>query len=253
MKILSITQARFGSSRLPGKVLKQINGKSLLEIHFERLVKSKLLTESILATTNLSSDDPIEKLAINLKWKYYRGSENDVLDRFYKAVDSLGYIPDYIVRLTADCPLVDSSLLDLIITKAITENLDYCSNTLAPSFPDGMDVEVFKYSALRLSHCESSLLSEKEHVTPYIWKNSSFLGGLKFSSSNFSSTIDYSHVRLTVDELKDFEVIQKLIAKLGIHSSWLDYVKEYLNDKEIYSLNNYISRNEGYYKSLEND
>jgi spore coat polysaccharide biosynthesis protein SpsF len=253
IRVLALTQARFSSNRLSGKVLKEINGKSLLEIHYNRLKFSSLITETMLATTNSESDDTIVDLAERLNWKYYRGDMDDVLSRFIESIESLDYIPDYIVRLTADCPLIDPELIDSIIKKTIDESLDYCSNILIPTFPDGMDVEVMKYESLYKAYQLSKLKSDREHVTPFIWRNSTFKGQNIFKSANFASPIDYSSVRLTVDEIQDFEVVKKLIEKIGFEASWIDYTKEYLRDKEIYSLNSYISRNEGYFKSLEND
>ena len=253
MKVLSITQARFNSSRLPGKVLKEINGMSLLEIHFKRIQSSKLITDSILATTLNSSDDLIMKLSIENNWKCFRGSENNVLERFVSAVKTVDFIPDYIVRLTADCPLIDSQIIDEVINKAISEKLDYCSNTLDPMFPDGMDVEVINWHSLLLAFERAVLDSDKEHVTPYVWRNSTFKGGKMFLSDNLNARNNLSHVRLTVDEENDFTVIQKLITKLGINVSYLDYANYYLTNQEILSLNCTIKRNEGYQKSIENE
>ena len=251
MKVIAVTQARTGSTRLPGKILKKINGKSLLEIHVERIKNSVLISKIIIATTSNVEDDSVQTLADEINTECFRGSENDVLDRFYQAMK--GYKPDYIVRLTSDCPLIDSTLIDQVVQKAIDSKLDYCSNTLKEEFPDGQDVEVFTFSALELAYKNAKLSSEREHVTPYIRLNSTYHGGNLFKSENFGTEINYSHVRLTVDEQKDLDVIEKIVSHLGLKSDWKSYVNCYLENEDIHSLNSNIARNEGYIKSLSKD
>jgi spore coat polysaccharide biosynthesis protein SpsF len=146
MKIIAITQARCGSTRLPNKVLKKINGETLLSIHLSRILKSKKIDQLLVATTTEPADGAIEEVAKSMGLPYYRGSVSNVLDRYYQAAKP--HHPDWVVRLTSDCPLIDAGLIDKIIDKAIELDVDYCSNTLDPTYPDGMDAEVFKYSAL---------------------------------------------------------------------------------------------------------
>ncbi len=196
MKVLLITQARFGSTRLPGKVLKEIAGKSLLQIHLERLSKCKEVSQIIVATTDQKEDDKISDLVKNLKFFVYRGSEKDVLDRFYKAAKP--YSPDFVVRVTSDCPLIDPQLVDEVIKFTNLNNADYCSNTLLEHFPDGQDIEVFKFQALETAWNETALPSDREHVTPYIRKNSSHFGGVKFKSVNYPTPNNYSHIRMSL-------------------------------------------------------
>ena len=250
MDVLTITQARTGSTRLPGKVLKTIKGKSLLEIHVNRILQSKKISKLVIATTIEKGDDEIVRIAKKLGIDYYRGSVNDVLDRFYQAAKQ--FSPKWIVRLTSDCPLIDPELIDLVIENAIKKDLDYCSNTLIEAYPDGEDIEVFKFAALQKAWKEAELQSEREHVTPFIRTNSSFLGGNLFKSDNFPSKENYNKVRLTVDVPKDFKVIENLIHKLGFDATWEEYTKEYLNSP-IASLNSNIQRNVGYIKSINND
>src|SRR5882724_3021828 len=157
-KIVAITQARMNSSRLPGKVLKTINGVSLLELHLNRLKKSKRVENFIVATTDNETDQPIAELVMKMGFNVFCGAEEDVLDRFYKAVKNDK--PEYIVRLTADCPLIDATLMDKVIDFCIEKNLDYASNTLTPLYPDGQDVEVFRFSALEQAWIHSAVLSE---------------------------------------------------------------------------------------------
>ena len=251
MNISVITQARVGSTRLPNKVLKKVLGKTLLEIHIERVKKSKLVDKIIIATTTNKSDNIICDLAKKLGVDYFKGSEYDVLDRFYQAVKNEK--PNFIVRLTSDCPLIDPELIDNVLQNAIKLDLDYYSNTLIECFPDGQDIEVLKFKSLETAWENAKLNSEREHVTPYIRKNSSFNGGALFKSDTYKFHKNYKNVRLTVDEEKDFKVIDLLVKKIGLDKSWLDYTKLYLMDNKINSLNKNIIRNEGYLNSLKKD
>ena len=244
MKIIVITQARTGSSRFPNKIMNRIEGKTLLSIHVNRIKKSKKINSLIVATTNKKDDDIIEREANILGVHSYRGDENDVLDRFYQSAKP--HNPDYVVRLTSDCPLIDSSLMDEIIEATINSKVDYCSNTLIESYPDGQDIEVFTFSSLKKAWEKSHLKSEREHVTPYMKKNFRLL-------NIHSNNMEFNKVRMTVDEPNDFEVIKKLTKHLGFDDSWLNYTKLYLNDITISSSNNSIIRNEGYIKSIKND
>jgi spore coat polysaccharide biosynthesis protein SpsF (cytidylyltransferase family) len=246
--VILVTQARSGSTRLPRKVLKKIGGKSLLQIHLERIKSCLNISEIIVATTTNIEDDEIYNKVINWGFTAYRGSENDVLDRFYQSVKDKK--PDFIVRVTSDCPLIDSDLIDKVIKYSIQNDVDYCSNTLVENYPDGQDVAVFKFLALKTAWENAKLQSEREHVTPYIKKNSSFNGGTLFLSKNYQCQHDFSSIRMTVDEISDFELISKIINDLGTNKSWLEYTNYIINNK----LNNDdIIRNEGYLNSLKND
>ncbi|WP_431165297.1 cytidylyltransferase domain-containing protein [Tenacibaculum halocynthiae] len=252
MKIVIITQARTGSTRLPNKVLKKIAHKTLLEIHLERISQSKLATHIIVATTNKIEDNLIEEESKKMNIVCSRGSENDVLDRFYQAVKKLH--PDYIVRVTSDCPLLDPQLIDTVIKTTVDKKVDYCSNVQEETFPDGQDIEVFTYKALELAWKNAKLISEREHVTPYIRNNSSFFNQELFTAYNYTSShLKYKNVRMTVDEPKDYEVVSSLINSLGIDKGWKEYAELYLNDTNISDLNSTINRNEGYKKSLKKD
>lgn len=251
MKIMAITQARMGSTRLPGKVLKTIAGQTLLSIHIERILKSKRIEELLIATTLDQADDAIEKIAKEHKMPCYRGSTNDVLDRFYQA--AIKYNPEWIVRITSDCPLIDAVLIDQVIDAALKTDSDYASNVLEPTFPNGTDVEVFKFSALENAWKNATLKSDREHVTPYIYRNSTFKGATLFKSVNFTNPVNYEHVRMTVDEEVDFKVIQIMVEKLGKEKDWKSYADLYLSDPAIMKINEGLDRNEGYLKSLNDD
>lgn len=245
-----ITQARSGSTRLPGKVLKEIAGKSLLQIHLDRLLKCKSVSEIIVATTTNKEDKIIYDCAIKWGFSAFRGSETDVLDRYYQAVKCKK--ADWVVRVTSDCPLIDPELVDKVIEFVQKSNKDYGANIIIENYPDGQDIEVFKFSALEAAWRNANLLSEREHVTPFIRNNSDYLGGKLFTSINYPCEFDYSKIRMTVDEIKDFELIAVLINDLGTDKTWLEYTN-YIIDKDLTTINGSIIRNLGLLKSLKND
>lgn len=250
IKTVLITQARTGSSRLPGKVLMEVKNTPLLKIHLDRLSQSRNIDKIIIATTINKEDDIIEKIGKDWGYEVYRGSENDVLDRFYQAVQKIK--PTWVVRVTSDCPLIDPFLVDKVLEITMAENKDYGANVIDETFPDGQDVEVFKFSALEKAWNEANKLSEREHVTPYIRNNSVLKSGNLFSAISYKNNIDYSKIRMTVDEQKDFELINKIIIELGTEQSWLEYT-EYIINNKLLEINGNIIRNEGYLKSLKND
>ena len=247
--IILITQARTGSTRLPGKILKKIRSKSLLQIHLDRLNRCKKVSSIIVATTTKKQDETIYNKVISWGFRASKGSENNVLDRFFQAVKNDN--PDWIVRVTSDCPLIDPELVDNVINFAIENDKDYVSNTLKENFPDGQDVEVFKFSALKEAWLNASLNFEKEHVTPYIRNNSNFNGGSLFSALNYSFHIDFSKIRMTVDEIKDFKLIKILIEDLGSEKTWLEYTNYLISKPELIEINKEYRRNEGLKKSVD--
>ena len=249
-KVIIITQARIGSTRFPGKVIKQLGLTTVLGVHLNRLKKSKIANHIIVATTNEYGSEEIIQVSKKEKVDFFKGSTNDVLDRFYKA--ALIYQPKYIVRVTSDCPLIDPKLLDDIVKRAIDEDIDYCSNVLNDSYPDGQDVEVFKFKVLKDAWLKSKLKSDREHVTPYIIRNSDFKGGNLYKSFNYDLNGDYSSIRMTVDEEIDLKTIEYLTMQLGFNESWIDYAKFIYDNPQLF-FNQTIKRNEGYIKSLKND
>lgn len=253
MKILAITQARYGSTRLPAKILKEVNGMTLLEIHLRRILQSKLISKLKIATTGEEGAKYIVEVADKVGVEYYKGSVDDVLERFYGA--AAPEKPDYVVRLTSDCPLIDAAVIDDILEYAISHDCDYV-RTDAASYPDGLDTEVMKFSALEKAYNEAQLKSEREHVTPYIWKNGTAEGGTLFKSYKFPNPVgnfNANDYRITIDEPEDFEVIKALIENLGIELGWKEYIDYLLSHKELYAINSRFTYNEGYAKSLQND
>lgn len=242
VKVVIISQARVGSTRLPSKILKKINGKTILEIHLERIKKSKYSKELILATTNEKGSHEIVKVAASLNIKYYQGDVDDVLDRFYQSCFKMK--PDFIVRLTSDCPLIDPVLIDKVVDFAIQNNRDYTTNTLIENFPDGQDIEVIKWKAFKQAWKNAKSKHDREHVTPHIRNNSSFFGKSKYSSINFGSEINFGRVRMTIDEQKDFEAIKILIEKIGMYKDWKTYSEFIIAYPTLFENQNII-RNQG--------
>ena len=198
LKTVLVTQARTGSTRLPGKVLKEVNGKTLLQIHLERLSKSSKVSEIIVATTDKEEDLIIYNQAIKWGFSASRGSELDVLDRFYQAVKDQN--ADWIVRVTSDCPLIDPNLLDQVISFVQEKDVDYGSNGLIEHFPDGQDIEVFKFSALEIAWKNAELKSEREHVTPYFSSHSN-KGDNLFTIINYPCESDFSKIFLIISQI----------------------------------------------------
>ena len=157
---LAIVQARMGSTRLPCKVLKEVNGKSLIEILFHRLSNSKKIDKLILATSQNTENDLLVETIEKLGFETFRGSENDVLDRYYKA--AMRYIPQAVVRITGDCPLIDPHLVDEVISIYEQEKVDYVSNTNPPTYPDGLDTEIFSFEALKIAHDQAKKPFDRE-------------------------------------------------------------------------------------------
>lgn len=209
MKTVIINQARMTSTRLPGKVLKTVMGKPLLEYQIERLKRVKGADELVVATTVNASDEPIVELCRKLGVPYYRGSEEDVLSRYYGA--AVEHRADTIVRVTSDCPLIDPAVIDLVIQAYAQDagSYDYVSNTLKRTYPRGMDTEVFSFSALKEAFSCAVLPGEREHVTLYIYKNPQ-----KFRLHNVKYVRDESRHRWTVDTAEDFQLIEIMLSEI---------------------------------------
>jgi len=203
MKADIIVQARTGSMRLPRKVLRTVLGKSMLEHLIIRLRRTKMVDNIIIATTESKEDTAIVEIAGNLGIKSYQGSADDVLDRFYQVARKFGL--RHIVRITADCPLMDPSVVDKGIEYYFSSGADYCSNVLERTFPDGEDVEVFSFNALEQAWREAGLSFEREHVTPYIRKHPE-----QFKLTNFKNNVNISDKRWTLDREEDFIFIKKV-------------------------------------------
>lgn len=247
MRIVAIIQARVSSSRLPKKVLLKIADMPMVQLIVQRLSKSKKINEIIIATSNDSTDDSIVQLGNQVGVRVFRGSLNDVLDRFYTA--ALNSNADVIVRITGDCPLVESKVVDLVIDEFISSKVDYASNVNPPTFPDGLDVEVFSFSALQHAWKEATKQFEREHVTPYIRES-----GL-FKTANVQNNIDLSKHRWTVDKPVDIEFVRRLFNEFtpNIYFSMNDVLKIISQKPYLLEVNQGILRNEKYASEKEAD
>jgi spore coat polysaccharide biosynthesis protein SpsF (cytidylyltransferase family) len=237
-----------GSSRLPGKVLKKIGAKTILEHLISRIKKSSLINEIVVATTVNPEDDAIEVFCKANTLNFFRGSDWDVLDRFYGA--ALPFHPANVIRVTSDCPLNCGKVTDFVIGEFIRSGKDYFSNSNhEPHFlEDGFDVEVFKFSALQTAWHEAKLLSEREHVTPYIKNSGKFSCGWK----KYSAEYNY---KLSVDTEADFKAVSEIFNELKQNEDFcMEEVIELLKRKpQIASLNKESEINSGYKKSLKED
>lgn len=195
------------STRLPGKVLKVVQNRPLLSFFIERLKKAKYVDTLVIATSDNTSDDPIAKTAREQGAFVFRGSEVDVLDRYLQA--SKAVEADVVVRVTADCPLLDPLIVDKVINCFSLKNYDYVSNTLEWTYPRGMDVEVFTQKCLARAAEESTSPNEREHVTLYIYKHPEI-----FRLGNVAYPRNVSDYRFTVDTEEDFVLISKIFEEL---------------------------------------
>ena len=242
-----IIQARMGSSRLPGKVLmKSDNGKPLLYYVINQLQYCTKVKNLVIATTTNQEDDEIEKFANINSVSIFRGNEKDVLDRYYQCAKKYSF--STIVRITADCPLIDPSIVDKVIEKFFSGNYDFATNTLVRTFPIGTDVEVFSFSALEKTWKNAHLPSEREHVTSYI-RNKGI-----FKITNVENDKNISNLRLTVDRIEDFELINEILNNISVSPIHLeDTLELFLRKPELIEINKHINHNEGFNKSLEED
>jgi glutamate-1-semialdehyde 2,1-aminomutase len=240
-KVHVIIQARLESTRLPNKVLKIINKKTILKTLFDRLKRSKLVDKIILAIPKNSKNYELKKYIVKNKFNnFYEGSSEDVLSRYYHAAKK--FSSEIIIRITADCPLIDSKLLDQMIKKFIETNVNYLSNTLSPTYPDGYDIEIFDFKTLKKTFKNAKQKFDREHVTSYIKRNKK-----KFKVQNFSHSSNLSNLRLTIDEEDDFKLINS-VTNLMTNKNFFDLKDiEKLNKKipELFKLNSHLLRDEG--------
>jgi spore coat polysaccharide biosynthesis protein SpsF len=234
--IIAIIQARMGSSRLPKKVLMDIEGTPSLKFMINRVESSKLIDKIIVATTNEKKDNEIVKFCIDNDILFYRGSENDVLDRYYQAAKE--YEAKTIIRLTSDCPLIDPDLIDETINLFIQKKVDYASNAVPPEtkkYPDGSDVEVFSFKALERAWTESKDLKDREHVTFYFWKR-----GKDFTTAMLGNEYDWGKYRITVDYKEDIDLVREIVKKLNdqnMFGSTKEIIEIIESDEELFKIN----------------
>lgn len=247
--ITAVIQARTGSTRLPNKVLLPLAGKPMLVHVIARVKAAQKVEQVILATTTHDSDAALESLAQTLDVKCYRGSEDDVLDRFYQAAKT--YQARVIVRITGDCPVIDPTVIDQTIGLFQSGSYAYVNNFMCRTYPDGLDTEVFTFEALETAWQEAQLKSEREHVTPYLYKHPE-----KFPQAGLVQSPNLGHYRWTVDEAVDFEFITAIYDALYAENPLFDMhdIAAFLaKHPEVIKLNQEIPLNEGYEKSLQED
>ena len=216
------------SKRLPGKVLMQLGKYKVIELLYKRLLKSKKVNKIIVATTKNNSDGILCEFLKKSNIDYFRGEENNVLKRFIDL--SKKYKPNYIIRITADCPLVDFRMLDNMITLFEQKKIDYLSNSHPPTFPDGLDIEIFTYQSLIEANKKAKFKYEKEHVTTIIKNNK------KLIKMNYENDINLSKYRWTLDEQLDYILLNKIFEKLNnkVYFSWKDILNLEKNSPDLF-------------------
>lgn len=237
MRTVVIVQARMGSTRLPGKTLRPIAGKSMLAHVVDRVKRAENMDEVVVATTTKPADDAIVAECTKLGVRYFRGSEDDVLDRYYQT--AVAFDAAVVVRITSDCPLIDPEIIDKLIAIIQAQDVDYVSNALTRSFPRGLDAEVFKLSALRRAYEQANQAYQRVHVTPYIYQHPN-----EFALSELVADADYSMHRWTVDTLADWELITAIYTHFALVEdfSWQDVLAYVQAHPELSQLNAHIEQ-----------
>ena len=241
-----IIQARMGSSRLPGKIMKKINGDTpMLKFQLDQLEFSKNIDQIIIATTTLEPDNLIVDFCKKNNLECFRGESKDVLDRYYKCAKKFKL--SIIIRITSDNPLIDPTIVDHVISRFIDSDYDYMSTEVKKS-PLGFAVEVFTFKSIKKAWEEAKLPSEHEHVTPYFYNNPD-----KFKIESVSQEKDLSHIRCTVDTEYDFKLIEKIISKIETRPIHLDHILDlFSKDTNLLEINKHV-KHDGYARSLKED
>ncbi len=244
--IVAIVQARMGSSRLPGKVLVDIDGEAMLGRVVSRVAGAHAIDQTVVATTTRPEDDIIAAYCEERGFQLFRGSDEDLIERYYQAAKQ--FAADAIVRITGDCPLIDGAVIDRVIAAYLSEHCDYASNTLVCTYPDGLDTEVFSFSALETAWSEARRASDREHVTPFIRSSR------RFRLCNVENELGRSlrHFRWTVDEPCDLQFVRAVYARLRAKENfgWREVLSLLDAEPALAQLNPGPVRNEGYYLSL---
>lgn len=237
MNIVAIIQARMASARLPGKILTKIEGKTMLEHTTERTALSKYISTVVVATTNTTRDNATAQECNRIGVQCLRGSEEDVLDRYYQAAKQIN--ADVIVRITADCPLIEAEIIDGLITEFIDSKPDYASNIIDRTYPRGLDTEVISMGCLERIWNEATQKHEREHVTPYILDNPD-----KFTVLSVKGGQDLSHFRWTVDTPEDLLLVQSIYSSLNKKDgfTWKDVIHLLENNAEMYKINVHVKQ-----------
>jgi len=239
MKVIAIVQARMGSTRLPRKVLRDLAGKPVLARVINRTCRATTVHEVVIATTTNPLDDMITKLCEARGWSWFRGSEEDVLDRYYQAARK--YQADIIVRITSDCPLIDPEVVDQVVQEFLERQpeVDYASNTWPRrTFPRGLDTEVMRTDVLERAWREDRNPAWREHVTPYIYRNP-----VLFRLHNVINPEDYSTLRWTVDTSEDLAFVRRIYDYFGHDRfSWREVLQVLEEHPEWLKINQHVQQ-----------
>ncbi len=235
--MVAIIQARMGSRRLPGKVLEDVGGRSMLARVVRRIRRARTLDEVIVATSSESRDDRIASECSALSVPVYRGSEDDVLDRYYRAADDCG--AETIVRICADCPLIDPQVLDLVVSTLAERRADYAANNLERTFPWGLDAEAMTFEALERAWLNASQPHEREHVTVYVRQHPQI-----FRLASVTSGTDRADHRWTVDTAEDLAFVRVLYSRMGNDDGfhWRDAAAVLAGEPELAEINRHIQQ-----------
>ena len=231
MRIVVIIQARMGSTRLPGKVLQDLGGQTVLERVVSRTRRCGLVNEVIVATSVNPADDAIVEACVPLRVRVFRGSEHDVLDRYFRAAEAAQ--AEVVVRITCDCPLIDPGVSDKTICAFLDARPDYASNVLERTYPRGLDTEVVALEALECAFREAQEPFQREHVTPFF-----YLHREKFKLLSVKGEHDFSQHRWTLDTAEDLEFLQAVYARLGDRDfNWQDVLRLMENEPKLAEIN----------------
>lgn len=247
-KVTIIIQARTGSRRFPKKVLAKIQNKPLIWHVINRAKKVRAVQQIILATSRKKEDQTLLKIARKTNIIGYAGDEKNVLNRFYKC--ALEFNADPIIRITGDCPLIDPKIIEMLLCIYKKNKFNYVTNTLHPTYPDGLDIEIFSFKVLKKINEVAKLKSEREHVTPYLRKNIK-----KFKIYNLEYKSDLSEYRWTVDEKSDLKFVRKIysLMKPKLIFGLPEILKVININHKLLEINQGIRRNEGYFHSIRED
>jgi spore coat polysaccharide biosynthesis protein SpsF len=236
LKVVAIIQARMGSTRLPGKVLLDLAGASILSRVLERVRRADSIDEVVVATTDKPSDNVIAQECLRYQIPVFRGQEEDVLDRYYRAAVSAN--ADVVVRITSDCPLIDPEITDKTVQAFLAERPEYASNCLVRTYPRGLDTEVMTLRALERTWRKATQPYERAHVTPYIYEHPG-----EFKLLSVTGEADYSGHRWTVDTPEDLEFVRSVYARLNLNQfSWRDVLDLMKREPELAELNRSVAQ-----------
>ena len=238
MYVIAIIQARMGSTRLPGKVLADVGGRSMLARVCDRAGRATLVDRVVVATTLLPGDRPIVDECNRLAVACFRGSERDVLDRYHQAATA--HAADAVVRITADCPLIEPEVIDQVVRAFLKKRPDYAANTLRRTWPRGLDTEVISGPALARACREATQPHERAHVTPYVYQHPESFRVLSVTGGN-----DFSDGRWTVDTSEDLELVRAVYRRLaGERFSWRGVWRLLTREPAIAELNRHVRQRE---------